>query len=161
MIQAIVRKGKVIGEDVPLPSVSEGSALIKVLYSCISVGTETASVQASNKSLIKRALEQPENVKKVLNMAKSVGISETFEKVKKKWETGSVLGYSLSGVILAMGGGIKDFKVGDRVACAGSGIANHAEYVDVPRNLMVKIPDGLEFREASTVALGSIAMQGV
>jgi predicted dehydrogenase/threonine dehydrogenase-like Zn-dependent dehydrogenase len=161
MIQAILRKGKVIGEDVPLPSVSEGAGLIKVLYSCISVGTEIASVQASNKSLIKRALEQPENVKKVLHMARSVSIFETFEKVKKKWEMGSVLGYSLSGVILALGNGIKDFKVGDRVACAGSGIANHAEYVDVPANLMVTIPDGLESREASTVALGSIAMQGV
>jgi len=161
MIQAILRKGRVIGEDVPLPSVSEGAALIKVLYSCISVGTESASVQESNKSLIKRALEQPENVRKVLHMARSGSIFETFEKVKKKWEMGSVLGYSLSGVILALGNGIKDFKVGDRVACAGSGIANHAEYVDVPANLMVKIPGDLESREASTVALGSIAMQGV
>jgi len=161
MIQAILRKGRVIGENVPLPSVSEGAALIKVLHSCISVGTETASVQASNKSLIKRALEQPENVKKVLQMARSASIFETFEKVKKKWETGSVLGYSLSGVILALGNGLKDFKVGDRVACAGSGIANHAEYVDVPANLMVTIPNDLESREASTVALGSIAMQSV
>jgi len=161
MIQAILKKGKVLGEDVPLPSVSEGAALIKVLYSCISVGTEIASVQEGNKSLIKRALEQPENVKKVLDMARSVSIFETFQKVKKKWEMGSVLGYSLSGVILALGNTIKDFKVGDRVACGGSGIANHAEYVDVPTNLMVKVPDGLELREASTVALGSIAMQGV
>ena len=161
MIQAILRKGRVIGEDVPLPSVSEGAALIKVLYSCISVGTETASVQASNKSLIKRALEQPESVKKVLNMARSVGISKTFERVRKRWEMGSVLGYSLSGVILPIGNGVKDFKVGDKVACAGSGIANHAEYADVPTNLMLKIPGSLEFREASTVALGSIAMQGV
>jgi predicted dehydrogenase/threonine dehydrogenase-like Zn-dependent dehydrogenase len=106
-------------------------------------------------------LEQPENVKKVLHMARSVGISETFEKVKKRWEMGSVLGYSLSGVILAIGNGMKDFNVGDKVACAGSGLANHAEYVDVPKNLMIKIPDGLEFREASTVAIGSIAMQGI
>jgi len=161
MIQTILKKGRVIGEDVPLPSVSEGSTLIKVLYSCISVGTETATVQASNKPLIKRALEQPENLKKVFNMAKSVGISEVFEKVKKRWEMGSVLGYSLSGVVLAIGDGIKDLEVGDRVACAGSGIANHAEYVDVPRNLIVRIPDNLGFQEASTVALGSIAMQGV
>jgi predicted dehydrogenase/threonine dehydrogenase-like Zn-dependent dehydrogenase len=160
MIQAILKKGRVTAQHVPLPSVSEGAALIKVLYSCISVGTETASVQASNKSLIKRALEQPENVKKVLHMARSAGISETFEKVKKRWEMGSDLGYSLSGIILALGNGIKDFKVGDRVACAGSGIANHAEYVDVPRNLIVRIPDDLGFGEASTVALGSIAMQG-
>lgn len=161
MIQAILRRGRVIGENVPLPSVSDGSALIKVLYSCISVGTEIASVQESSKPLIKRALEQPENVKKMLHMARSVSISDIFERVKKKLEMGSTLGYSLSGVILAIGNMVKDFKVGDKVACAGSGIANHAEYVDVPTNLMVKIPDGLEIREASTVALGSIAMQGV
>jgi predicted dehydrogenase/threonine dehydrogenase-like Zn-dependent dehydrogenase len=161
MIQGILRKGRVMGEQVPIPSVSNGAALVKVLYSCVSVGTETASVQESNKSLIRRALEQPENVKKVLHRASSAGILDTFQKIKKRVEMGSVLGYSLSGVILALGDGIRGFQVGDRVACAGSGIANHAEYVDVPENLMVKIPDGLEFREASTVALGSIAMQGV
>lgn len=161
MIQAILRKGKVIGEDVPLPSVSEGSVLVKVMYSCISPGTEVSMVQASEKSLIKKAFEQPGKLKSAFKMIESEGILETFEKIKKKWDMGSVLGYSLSGFVLAVGKGIKDLKVGDRVACAGSGIANHAEYVDVPRNLIVKIPDALEFQEASTVALGSIAMQGV
>lgn len=161
MLQAILRKGRVTGEEVPLPSISEGAALVKVLYSCISAGTESASIQTSKKSLIRRALEQPENVKKVIQMARSASILETFQKVKKRWEMGAVLGYSLSGVILGLGKGTKDLKVGDRVACAGSGIANHAEYVDVPANLMVRIPDGVDFREASTVALGSIAMQGV
>jgi predicted dehydrogenase/threonine dehydrogenase-like Zn-dependent dehydrogenase len=161
MIQAILKKGRVIPEDVPLPSVSEGSALIKVLYSCISVGTETATVQSNRQSLIRRVLEQPEHVKRAFDMVRSQGVVKTFEKIKSKYEIGSVLGYSLSGIILATGRGMKDFNVGDRVACAGSGIANHAEYVDVPRNLMVKVPDHLELREASTVALGAIAMQGM
>ena len=161
MIQAILRKGRVIGEDVPLPSVSKSSALIKVMYSCISPGTEVSMVHASEKSLIKKAFEQPAKLKRAFKMVESEGILETFEKIKKKWEMGSVLGYSLSGFVLVIGSGIKDLKVGDRVACAGSGIANHAEYVDVPRNLIVKIPDHLKFQEASTVALGSIAMQGV
>lgn len=161
MIQAILKKGKVMGENVPLPSVSEGSALIKVMYSCISTGTEVSMVQASEKSLIRKSFEQPSKVKRAFRMMQSDGIFETFEKIKKRWNMGSMLGYSLSGVVLAVGNGIKDLKAGDRIACAGSGIANHAEYVDVPRNLMVKIPDQLGFREASTVALGSIAMQGV
>jgi predicted dehydrogenase/threonine dehydrogenase-like Zn-dependent dehydrogenase len=160
MIQAIMRRGKVVGETVPLPSVSEGSALIKVFYSCISAGTEMATVLAGKKSLIKRALEQPEHVKKVFDMLRSVGIARTFERIKGKLETGSVLGYSLSGVVLAVGNGVRDLRIGDRVACAGSGIANHAEYVDVPRNLIVKIPPSLGFQEASTVALGAVAMQG-
>lgn len=161
MIQAIVKKGKVIGEDVPLPSVSEGSILIKVMYSCISTGTEVSIVHASEKSLIKKAFEQPAKVKRALKMIETEGISRAIEKIKAKLEGGSVIGYSLSGVILAIGNGIKDLKIADRVACVGSGYANHAEYVDVPRNLIVKLPKNLGFREASTVALGSIAMQGV
>jgi predicted dehydrogenase/threonine dehydrogenase-like Zn-dependent dehydrogenase len=161
MIQVIAKKGKVIGEDVPLPSVSEGSALIKVMYSCISAGTEVSMVRASEKSLIKRALEQPDNIKKVFNMVRSLGIVETFEKIRGRSKIGSVLGYSLSGIVMAVGGGVKDFKVGDRVACAGAGVANHAEYVDVPKKLIVRIPNELGLQEASTVALGAIAMQGV
>lgn len=160
MIQAMMKRGKVVGETVPMPSVSEGSALIKVLYSCISVGTEISTVLASKTSLIKRALEQPENVKKVFDMLRSIGIVRTLEKIKGRLETGSVLGYSLSGVVLAIGNGVRDLKIGDRVACAGSGIANHAEYVDVPRNLILKLPSSIEFQEASTVALGAVAMQG-
>lgn len=160
MIQAIMRRGKVVGETVPLPFVSDGSALIKVLYSCISAGTEISTVLASKTSLIKRALEQPENIKKVLDMLRSLGVARTFEKIRGRLETGSVLGYSLSGVVLAVGNGVRDLKTGDRVACAGSGIANHAEYVDVPRNLMVKMPSSLGFQEASTVALGAVATQG-
>lgn len=161
MIQAMIRKGRVLCEEVPLPVVSESSALIKVMYSCISAGTEASSVQASGASLIRRALKQPENVKRVLDMVKSVGISKTFEKIKRRFEEGQSIGYSLSGIVLAIGSGIKDLKMGDRVACGGAGIANHAEYVDVPRNLIVKIPQDLLLQEASTVALGSIAMQGV
>jgi len=161
MIQAMIRKGRVLCEEVPLPVVSEGSALIKVMYSCISAGTEASSVQASSASLIRRALKQPENVKRVLDMVKSVGISKTFEKIKRRFEEGQSIGYSLSGIVLGVGHGIKDLKMGDRVACAGAGIANHAQYVDVPRNLIVKIPQDLLLQEASTVALGSIAMQGI
>ena len=161
MIQAVLKKGKVIGERVPPPSVSEGSALIKVMYSCISTGTEVSMVRASEKSLIKRAFEQPAKVKRALRMIETEGISRTIEKIKGKLDIGSAIGYSLSGIILAIGNGIKDLKIGDRVACAGSGLANHAEYVDVPRNLIVNLPNDLGFREASTVALGSVAMQGV
>ena len=53
------------------------------------------------------------------------------------------------------------FTPGDRVACAGAGIANHAELIAVPINLAVRIPDGVPFEDASTVTLGAIALQGV
>ncbi len=161
MIQALIKKGRVLPEEVPAPVVSPGSVFIKVVNSCISAGTELLGVFGSGKSLIRRALEQPENVKKVLNMVRSEGIARTYAKVTGKLQSGSPTGYSLSGIVIAVGKGATDFKPGDRVAAAGAGIANHAEYVDVPRNLVMRIPDGLDFEPASTVTLGGIAMQGV
>jgi predicted dehydrogenase/threonine dehydrogenase-like Zn-dependent dehydrogenase len=161
MIQAIVKKGRVFPEKVPAPVVSSGSVLIKVVNSCISAGTELSGVTGSGKSLIKRALEQPENVKKVINMVKSEGIARAYAKIQGKLDAGSPTGYSISGIALAAGEGIADIKPGDHVAAAGAGIANHAEYVDVPRNLVMRMADGLNFKPASTVTLGGIAMQGV
>lgn len=161
MIQALIKKGRVLPVEVPAPVVSPGSVLIKVVNSCISAGTELSGVYGSGKSLIRRALEQPENVKKVLNMVRSEGIARTYATIMGKLQSGSPTGYSLSGIVIAAGEGVADFKPGDRVAAAGAGIANHAEYVDVPRNLVMRIPDGLDFKPATTVTLGGIAMQGV
>lgn len=161
MIQAIIKKGKVLGEETPTPNVTKGSLLIKVVNSCISAGTEMSGVTNSGKSLIKRAMEQPAQVAKVINMAKTVGLQKTIAKVKGTLDAGNATGYSISGVIIAIGDGVEGFEVGDRVTAAGAGIANHAEYVDVPQNLVMKMPQTLDFKEASTVTLGGIAMQGV
>jgi len=147
--------------EVPAPVVSPGSVLIKVVNSCISAGTELSGVSGSGKSLIRSALEQPENAKKVLNMVRSEGIARTYARVMGKLQSGSPTGYSLSGIVIAVAERVTDFKPGDRVAAAGAGIANHAEYVDVPQNLVMRMPVGLDFKPASTVTLGGIAMQGV
>ena len=161
MFQAIIKNGKVLSEEVPAPKVSPKNLLIKVVNSCISTGTETAGIKYSGDTIIKKALKQPENVKKVINMAKSDQIAKVYRKIKSKLSEGRPTGYSLSGIVIAVGNEIKNYKIGDKVAAAGAGIANHAEFVDVPENLVVKIPDGLNFVKASTITLGSIAMQGV
>ena len=161
MIQAIVKKGKVLGEQISAPHVSKGSVLVKVVNSCISAGTEISGVHGSGKSLIKRALEQPKNIKKVIDMTRSEGIAKTYNLVKGHVNSGNPTGYSISGVVIAVGEGVSGFKVGESIAAAGAGLANHAEYVDVPQNLVMKTPKGMSFENASTVTLGGIAMQGV
>ena len=161
MIQAIVKKGKVIGEEVPAPVVSKGRILIKVVNSCISAGTEISKVERSGKSLIRMALDQPAEVKQVINMLKERGLSKTIFKVRGALDTGKQSGYSVSGIVIDIGEGVKGFEIGDRVAAAGADLANHAEYVSVPENLVMKVPDQLDFKKASTVTLGGIALQGV
>ena len=80
MKQVLVKKGQIIIENVPPPLVNNGSVLVEVKYSLISAGTETAGVAASGKSLLQKALRQPEKVKQVLNMVKTQGLSETIYK---------------------------------------------------------------------------------
>jgi predicted dehydrogenase len=161
MKQVLIRKGEVVVEEVPAPLGGEGSVLVEVRYSLISVGTEISGVAASGGSLLQKALKQPEKVKKVGNMAKTEGISKTIAKVKGELDSEHPTGYSCAGVVIDAGKNIKDIKIGDKVACAGAGKANHAEIVSVPRNIVVRVPDNLELREAASVTLGSIAMQGV
>jgi len=161
MKQAVVKKGKVIAQNVPSPNVSKGSVLIKVHYSCISAGTEMSSVNTTKKSLIKRAIDSPEEVKEVLDFVKVNGIQKTIQKVRGVIDGGKQTGYSVAGEVIAIGKDVSNFQIGDRVAAAGAGIANHAEYVDVPTNLVMKMPNGLDYKYASTVTMGGIAMQGV
>ena len=54
-----------------------------------------------------------------------------------------------------------DFRVGDRVACAGVGYASHAEVSSVPKNLCVRLPDEVDFEVGAFGTLGAIALQGV
>lgn len=161
MLQVLIKKGIVFGETVPAPVVTPGCVLIKVVYSCISPGTELSGVAISGKPLIKRAMEQPQKIRKVLNWIKTDGIVTAIEKVDAELNSSSPTGYSLSGIVIGVGEGVNNFRIGDQVSASGGGLAYHAEYVNVPVNLVVKIPDGLEFKQASTVALGSIALHGV
>jgi len=161
MKQVLVQGGGVLVQDVPAPQVSEKNILVRVSHSCISVGTEMAGVRMSGLPLYKRALKQPENVKRVFEMMRDEGVKRTIKRVTGKLAAGSPTGYSAAGEVIEVGADVEGFRVGDRVACAGAGIANHAEVIDVPVNLAVKIPGGLDEAKASTVTLGAIAMQGV
>ncbi len=120
-----------------------------------------ASVTTSGLPLYRRALKQPEHVRRVLQMARDQGIQKTLERVRGQLQAGLPTGYSAAGQVIAIGEEVDGFQLGDRVACAGAGIANHAEVIDVPVNLAVKIPEPLSTEWAATVTLGAIAMQGV
>jgi len=159
--QVLIKGGSIVVQEVPAPQVSPKNILVRVEYSCISAGTELAGVAMSGMPLYRRALKQPDNVKRVIGMMRDQGVKRTLDRVRGKLAAGSPTGYSAAGVVIGVGNEVEGFKVGDRVACAGAGIANHAEVIDVPVNLAVRIPEALDTATASTVTLGTIAMQGV
>ena len=161
MKQVLIRGGGVAVEEVPAPSASPRGVLVRVEWSCVSVGTESASVRMSALPLYRRALKQPEHAKRALEIARNEGYVRTFKRIRGQLAAGLPTGYSAAGVVVAVGSEVEGFAVGDRVACAGAGVANHAELIDVPVNLAVHVPDEVGLDAASTVTLGAIAMQGV
>jgi threonine dehydrogenase-like Zn-dependent dehydrogenase len=118
-------------------------------------------VELAEKSLIGKAVERPDLVRRVIDKVKNEGLFSTIEAVRSRLDNPMALGYSSAGIVLAVGEGVDNFQPGDRVACAGAGYASHAEVVFVPKNLAVKIPDGVDFESASFTTLGAIAIQGL
>ena len=156
-----IARGRAVVLDVPAPQVGPGEVLVQVAASCLSVGTEMSGVRASALPLWKRALRDPQKVATTIKMVSAEGLKRTWQTVRQKTSGPVPTGYSAAGVVREIGAGVDDLVVGDRVACAGAGYANHAEFVRVPRNLCAILPDDLDWLPASSVTLGAIALQGV
>ncbi|OUS03479.1 oxidoreductase [Flavobacteriales bacterium 33_180_T64] len=153
--------GDMIIQDVPYPQLGKGMVIVKNHYSIISAGTEGSTVVAARKSLIGKAKERPQQVKQVIDTLKKQGPIQTYRAVMKKLDAYSPLGYSCAGEVIEVGEGVTEFEVGDKVACAGAGYANHAEIVSVPINLCVKLEKDTSLKAAAYNTLGAISMQGV
>lgn len=153
--------GDMVIQELPTPQLSDGMVLVKNHYSLISAGTEGSTVKAARKNLIGKAKERPQQVRQVLDSLKRQGIVQTYRAVMKKLDAYSPLGYSCAGEVLAVADDVAGIKVGDKVACAGAGYANHAEIVSVPANLCVKLDDNADLSLACYNTLGAIALQGV
>ena len=126
--------------QVPFPALNAGQVLVRNHYSLISAGTEGKTVKDARLGYIGKARARKEEVKKVIQTAKTIGLFETYKMVMNKLDAPSALGYSCAGEIIAVANDVKDFKIGDKVACGGSG-AVHAEVVAISVNLCVKLND--------------------
>lgn len=159
-IEQNYRSGVMRVIEAPVSQHGAGQALVRTAVSLISAGTEKQIIDLSKASLAGKAIKRPDLVQQTMRKVRNEGLLPVARKVFAKLDTPIPLGYSLSGVVVSAGEA-SGVAVGDRVACAGAAIANHAEYNSVPRNLMVRIPTSVSDEDASFVTLGAIALQGV
>lgn len=143
--------------EIPVPNVSSGSLLIKTSKTLISSGTERMLVEFGKAGLIKKARQEPEKLKMVLDKVFTDGLKPTIEAVFNKIDQPLPLGYCNVGIVHEVGLDINIFKKGDRVVSNGK----HAEVVNVPINLCAKVPETVSDEEASFTILGSVALQGI
>ena len=152
-----LKDGKTILEDVPVPQIKSGYVLVKTSRTLVSLGTERMLVDFGKANFIDKARQQPDKVMQVLDKVKTDGIRPTYDSVMNKLGQPLPLGYCNVGEVIAVGKGVTEFRIGDRVASNGP----HAEYVLVPVNLTAKVPDGVSDEEAAFTVIGSIALQGI
>lgn len=155
-----MKTGQAVVAEVPMPTPGDGMALIRTANSLVSAGTERMLVSFAKQGLLGKARSRPDLIREVLNKARREGLLTTIEAALNKLDQPFALGYSSAGTIIKTGPGLVGFKAGDRVACAGGGYAVHAEYAIIPQNLMVPIPEPVNFEEAAFATIGAIAMQG-
>lgn len=71
----------------------------------------------------------------------------------------SGIGLEGAGVVTAVGSGVTEVAVGDRVAYAGGPVGAYAEARNMPADCLVKLPDGIAFRTAAAMMLRGLTAQ--
>lgn len=152
-----LRDGNTLVEDVPCPMVKPGHLLIRTHKTLVSVGTEKMLLDFGKANFVQKARQQPDKVRMVLDKIKTDGIMPTYESIRNKLDQPIAMGYCNVGTVIAVGDGVTDFKVGDRVASNG----NHAEVVAVPKNLCALVPENVTDDQAVFTVISAIALQGI
>ena len=165
------RTGELKVAEVPAPQLLPGCVLVRVAASLVSAGTERASAEFAGKSLLAKAKARPDLVRDVMAKMQRDGLFSTLQTVRSRLDQPQSVGYSSAGVVVAVGDGVVDISVGDRVACAGAGYAVHAEFACVPRMLVAKFPGSekasaqvsrsISYEEAAFATVGAICLHGI
>ncbi|MGD7053942.1 bi-domain-containing oxidoreductase [Sutcliffiella horikoshii] len=156
----MVNDGSVQLIDTPHPIVKENHVIVETHYSIISAGTERGLTSFGGKNLIQKALERPDQVKKVTEKMSTDGILTTVDAAFTRLKEPMPMGYSAVGKVVACGRGVTEIETGDIVAMAGQ--AYHSEVNRVNKNLITKIPkEFTDYRQGALCALGGIALQGI
>lgn len=156
----LVNNGQVQVVDTPIPVIKDNMVLVENMYSVVSAGTERSLASFGGKNLIQKALERPDQVKKVTEKMSTDGVLTTVEAAFGRLKEPMPMGYTAVGRVVAVGRGVTEVSVGDTVAAVGQ--AYHAEVNRVGKNLVIPVPkDITDVRQAAFAALGGIALEGI
>src|SRR5258708_27491892 len=156
-----LQDGRLVVAEVPTPILRPRGVLIRTVASLVSAGTERTAVEFTQKNLAQKVRARPDLARAVLQKAQRDGLLTTIESTLNRLGRLLPLGYSSAGIVTAVGHETPGIRVGDRVTAAGSGYANHAEAAFIPRNLVVPLPEDVDFESAAFVTVGAVALQGI
>ncbi len=132
-VAGVCDDGRIRLIEQPIPELRAGTVLVEVHASLVSPGTELGGWR--------RLAERR-------NASATPGSPRPF-------------GYSNAGVVQAVGEGVAEFNVGDRVACIGNGYAQHTDWAVMPHHLCVSLPEAVTFAQGSYAMLAATAMHAL
>lgn len=153
-----VKSGDLRLVEVPVPEIGSTEVLVRTEFSMISAGTERTVRNLASASLLSKARARPDLVRKVIQKARTDGLSNAVGAVRSRLSDEMPLGYSGAGIVIAVGDAVPGIRPGMRVATGGVG---HGEMQVVPGLLCAPIPDGVSTADASFATIAAIAMHGI
>lgn len=152
---------KLVLADCPVPQPGKNAILVKTDYSVISPGTEFTQARQARASLLHKAWQRPDLVALTLRHLKAEGVGKTLARVENRLGQPMPMGYCAVGRIETTGAHVADLNAGQRVAIAGMGHANHAEWNRVPVTLACPVPDAVPDRKAAFATLYALALHAL
>jgi predicted dehydrogenase len=145
----------------PVPAPQKNHVLVRTSLSVISPGTEFNQARQTTASLLQKAWQRPDLVALTLKSVVSDGAKTTTSRVQNRLSQPLPMGYCAMGRVEALGAQITEFNPGQRVAIAGMGKANHAEWNTVPKNLACPVPDAVSDTKAAFATLYALALHAM
>jgi threonine dehydrogenase-like Zn-dependent dehydrogenase len=128
-------RGEVAVRDAPMPRLDGSGAVVQTICSVFGAGSELGGLRRRRQAA--RQGEVDANAP----------------------ATERPMSYQSCGRIVELSDDLRDaYRLGDVVACAGSGFGHHAEFGFVPQNTMARVPAGLSPEEAATNNVGLTAL---
>ena len=136
-----------------LRALRPGEILVQSRWSMVSIGTET-TLYVKSRWAAERGKGSPLEDQDTWDF-EDYGRGGSWDMERNRLFPG----YALAGDVIALGEGVRDYAIGDRVVC----LHHHADLAIVPTKpfITLPIPEGVGYEEATFAVLGSVALHAI